>query len=75
MRLPPNDTTRVAQHHQGMGTLRTIAETAWRESWNRALWPSLALSVAVALDQCTRGPSLTAMLITAYLNGALPALS
>jgi hypothetical protein len=54
-----------------MGTLRTIAESAWRESWNRALWPSLALSVVVALDQCTRGPSLTAMLVTAYLNGTL----
>jgi len=58
-----------------MGVLRSIAETAWRESWNRAVWPSLALSVAVALDQCTRGPSLTAMIITAYLNGTLPTLT
>ena len=57
-----------------MGTLRSFAETAWRESWNRAFWPSLALSIAVALDQCTRGPSLTAMIITAYLNGTLPTL-
>lgn len=55
-----------------MGTLRSIAETAWRESWNRAFWPSLVLSIAVAADQCTRGPSITAMLLTAYFNGALP---
>jgi len=54
-----------------MGTLRTVAEAAWRESWNRAFWPSLVLSIAVAADQCTRGPSLTAMLVTAYLNGGL----
>jgi hypothetical protein len=58
-----------------MGTLRTFTENAWRESWNRAVWPSLALSIAVALDQCTRGPSLTAMIITAYLNGTLPTFS
>jgi hypothetical protein len=55
-----------------MGTLRTIAASAWRESWNRAFWPSLLLSLAVAADQCTRGPSLTAMLLTAYCNGTLP---
>lgn len=47
-----------------MQTLRTIADTAWRESWNRAVWPSLVLTVAIALDQCTRGPSITAMIIT-----------
>ena len=49
-----------------METLRIITEKAWRESWNRALWPSLVLSIAVALDQCTRGPSITAMLITHF---------
>jgi hypothetical protein len=51
-----------------METVRTIAENAWRESWNRAVWPSLVLSIAVALDQCTRGPSITAMLITRFLG-------
>jgi hypothetical protein len=55
-----------------MGTLRSITQTAWRESWNRAFWPSLILSLIVAMDQCTRGPSITAMLVTAYLNGSLP---
>ena len=47
-----------------MGTLRTIAETAWRESWNRAFWPSLALSIIVTLDNYTRGPSISGMLLT-----------
>jgi hypothetical protein len=46
-----------------METLHKIADTLWRESWNRAVWPSLMLSMAVSLDQCTRGPSLTAMAV------------
>jgi hypothetical protein len=48
-----------------MDTLRTIADYLWRESWNRAFWPSLALTVVASLDQCTRGPSITAMVLTA----------
>jgi hypothetical protein len=46
-----------------MEMLRTFTEAAWRESWNRAFWPSLAITVAAALDGCTRGPSLTAMVL------------
>ena len=46
-----------------MDTLRTLSEAAWRESWNRAFWPSLAITVAAALDGCTRGPSITAMVL------------
>ena len=46
-----------------MDTLHTFAEAAWRESWNRAFWPSLAITVAAALDGCTRGPSITAMVL------------
>jgi hypothetical protein len=53
---------------ESMETLRTITETAWRESWNRAVWPSLVLSLAVALDQCTRGPSITAMVLTHFFG-------
>ena len=53
---------------ESMETLRTFTETAWRESWNRAVWPSLVLSIAVALDQCTRGPSITAMVITHFFG-------
>lgn len=53
-----------------MGTLHTIAETAWRESWNRAFWPSLAMSVVMALDNCTRGPSITAMVLTVLLGSS-----
>jgi hypothetical protein len=47
-----------------METLRTLTEAAWRESWNRAFWPSLLITVAAALDGCTRGPSITAMVLT-----------
>ena len=47
-----------------MDILRTLADAAWRESWNRAFWPSLAITVAAALDGCTRGPSITAMVLT-----------
>lgn len=46
-----------------METLHHIAEATWRESWNRAFWPSLLITVAAALDGCTRGPSITAMLL------------
>jgi hypothetical protein len=46
-----------------METLHTITDAAWRESWNRAFWPSLLITVAAALDGCTRGPSITAMLL------------
>lgn len=46
-----------------MDTLHTLAETAWRESWNRAFWPSLAITLAAAMDGCTRGPSITAMVL------------
>ncbi|HEX2546141.1 MAG TPA: hypothetical protein VHL79_14775 [Ramlibacter sp.] len=46
-----------------MDSLCTFTEAAWRESWNRAFWPSLAITVAAALDGCTRGPSITAMVL------------
>jgi hypothetical protein len=55
-----------------MDSLRTFTVNTAHEAVNRALWPSIVLSVAIALDQYTRGPSLSAMLITAYLNGQLP---
>jgi hypothetical protein len=51
-----------------METLRIIADKAWRESWNRAVWPSLVLTIAVSLDQCTRGPSITAMILTQFFS-------
>jgi hypothetical protein len=54
-----------------MDSIRTLTVNTAHEALTRALWPSIVLSVAVALDQCTRGPSITAMLITAYLNGQL----
>ena len=51
-----------------MDSLRTLTDYLWRESWNRAVWPSLALTVVASLDQCTRGPSLTAMVLTALCS-------
>jgi hypothetical protein len=51
-----------------MDSLRTFTTNTTRAALMRALWPSLVLTVAVALDQCTRGPSITAMLITTFLN-------
>lgn len=47
-----------------METLRNRTVDTARTAWMRALWPSMVLSVAIALDQCTRGPSITAMIIT-----------
>jgi hypothetical protein len=64
MRLRPNDSSPGAKHIKGMGTLRSITTTAWRESWNRAFWPSLALSIIVTLDNYTRGPSISGMVLT-----------
>lgn len=63
----PNDRARGAGDHVFMGTLRTIAEMAWRESWNRAFWPSLALSIIMTLDNYTRGPSISGMVLTFLL--------
>jgi len=63
-----NHGPRPAKHHVFMETLHTFAEAAWRESWNRAVWPSLVLSLAIALDQCTRGPSITAMILTQFFS-------
>lgn len=47
-----------------MDTLRTHTVNACRAAWMRAFWPSLVLAVAVTLDQSTRGPSITAMVLT-----------
>jgi hypothetical protein len=51
-----------------METLRTFSANATRAAWTRALLPSLVLTVAISLDQMTRGPSITAMLITNLLG-------
>ncbi|MCC2673263.1 MAG: hypothetical protein K0R89_2880 [Ramlibacter sp.] len=51
-----------------METIRTATVNTARAAWMRAVWPSLVLSVAIALDQYTRGPSISAMVLT-YLLG------
>jgi hypothetical protein len=58
-----NPRVRPRGDHGGMETLHSLADWAWRESWNRAFWPSLAITLAAALDGCTRGPSITAMVL------------
>ena len=63
-----NHKPRRGRDHVSMETLRIITDRAWRESWNRAFWPSLALMVVASLDQCTRGPSLTAMALTYFCS-------
>ena len=47
-----------------METIRAVTVNTARAAWMRAVWPSLVLTVAIALDQCTRGPSITAMVLT-----------
>jgi hypothetical protein len=47
-----------------METIRAVTVNTARAAWMRAVWPSLVLTIAIALDQCTRGPSITAMIIT-----------
>jgi hypothetical protein len=51
-----------------METIRTFSANATRAAWTRALLPSLVLTVAIALDQMTRGPSITAMILTQLLG-------
>ncbi|MDB5897091.1 MAG: hypothetical protein JWP22_100 [Ramlibacter sp.] len=51
-----------------METIRTLSVSATRAAWTRALLPSLVLTVAISLDQMTRGPSITAMILTQLLG-------
>lgn len=58
----------VAQtHYQGMETIRTVTVKTAKAAWMRAVWPSAVLSMAIALDQYTRGPSISGMLLTHLL--------
>lgn len=68
MRRRPNDRARAARDHLSMDTLCTFTVNTYHAAWTRALWPSLVLTVAVAMDQCTRGPSITAMVLTALFS-------
>ena len=68
MRHPPNDSSPTRKHHEGMETLRAIAVNTARAAWMRAVWPSLVLTVAITLDQYTRGPSISGMLLTYLLS-------
>jgi len=51
-----------------METLHTHAVNAASAAWTRAFWPSVVLTVAIALDQFTRGPSITGMILTNLLG-------
>ncbi|WP_332823593.1 hypothetical protein [Ramlibacter sp.] len=39
-----------------------------KAAWMRAIGPSMVLSAAIALDQYTRGPSISGMLLTYVLR-------
>ena len=47
-----------------MESIRTTAVKTAKAAWMRAVWPSAVLSVAIVLDQYTRGPSISGMLLT-----------
>lgn len=47
-----------------MDHFRTTAVTAARSLWTRAALPSMVLAVAITLDQYTRGPSVSGMVLT-----------
>jgi hypothetical protein len=47
-----------------MDHFHTTAVTTARTLWTRAALPSMVLSVAVTLDQYTRGPSVSGMVLT-----------
>ena len=68
MRSGPSYRPPPESDHVCMETLRIITDRAWKESWNRAFWPSLALMIVASLDQCTRGPSLTAMALQYFCS-------
>ena len=50
-----------------METIRTATVKTAKAAWMRAVWPSAVLSMAIALDQYTRGPSISGMLLTHLL--------
>jgi hypothetical protein len=47
-----------------MDTLRTLA----RNPALALVWPSVVISIALSLDQSTRGPSITAMVLQYLLT-------
>jgi hypothetical protein len=51
-----------------METIRTATVNTAKAAWMRAMVPSMVLTVAIALDQYTRGPSISAMLLTYFLG-------
>ena len=42
----------------------TTTHNAARAAWTRAALPSMVLAVAITLDQYTRGPSISQMVLT-----------
>ncbi|MDB5753258.1 MAG: hypothetical protein JWP65_3679 [Ramlibacter sp.] len=51
-----------------METLRLITRSPEPADWAKAFWPSVALAVVAMLDQSTRGPSVTTLVLTALLG-------
>ncbi|MCG2591641.1 hypothetical protein LZ009_02485 [Ramlibacter sp. XY19] len=52
-----------------MDTLRTLINRQLApHEWVQVVWATVALAVLCAMDQATRGPSLTALIIQNYFN-------
>ena len=66
-RLPLNHRARSGSEYLSMQTLRAFTRNPDLHAQLKAAVPSLVLSIAVSLDQATRGPSITAMLIQNFL--------
>ena len=51
-----------------METLRALTRQPEPAQWAKAIWPMVAVAVASMLDQSTRGPSITTLLLTAAFS-------
>jgi len=51
-----------------METLRALTRQPEPAQWAKAIWPMVAVAVAAMLDQSTRGPSITTLLLTAAFS-------
>ena len=67
LRLLPNHKAGSGKQYPSMQTIRAFSRNPDLAAKVKAALPSLVLAVAVTLDQATRGPSITAMLIQNFL--------
>lgn len=51
-----------------MQTLRLITRDSSPRDWAQVVLPTLAVAIAAMMDQSTRGPSITQMVLMALFN-------